>query len=938
MATPQISTIVIKKVDLNKQTTQNLQMSGFVGSKPVLDLRVDHNYEIVSSDIPDDLMFTSQQQVFTIEIQHKTEKLTRDLVAKRIIEYSVSDNKKTLEPLIQSVEIKQNGLRDLVTKQVTWQVPDENYYFDSVKSPILSGYTPDLSSVDSELIDIDCLETNIVVNYMPNPQIAKVNFVDNGKTLDTAQLTGLTGQLIVADDNLNNAIKQFIDKGYLIADNPLTKSELIFQDHTSIKIQLKHHLVNVTSIQPLTGEDIRSNLSKTVRRTIHFEGFTSKVQSHTFKRSAQFDYVTKKLNYSKWSSDAVFAQVVPPTKDGYDPSIDVIDELRVTPDSKNKDITVTYAPQARKIVIKLFDQTSNSELNRTELSGVVGQVIDFDLKSMLNKHGDYKLSDETLPTLEFDVKQPVKYYNINLAHKILTVSDPSNTSFNVDLLSKTITRTVNFNAPKQKNLEPVVQSHTFKRQAKIDLVTHKITYTPWENNITFDSVTPPKIEGYIATGSVSKVSVRVNNHSQTVNINYKAQRQTIKVNIFDKTLGKLIKTELLQGYTDELVSKRYKLDKLLNYPKYDIINNGLEDVFDNLTFKASAQEYNVSLKHKTVHLDALNGINPLTGADFSNQLTKTHKLVISYKAGKQTLLADKALDVKLNRSAELDLVTNNIKYNSWYLKNSGKVIQATDVDDYTPHVDSINIDSLNLLAGNSTYTFWYYLTKQTVQFDFVDVNTHETIDNVQADIYYADSNSKYDLGKKIEELTQKGYNVLTKDSKLTVGYDIHSFKPVREYTIKVSERELVDYDKHELKRTIIVNEPNSNRRIITQTAVLKQKRITNLVTGIIKKGEIIPSHFDAVIMTPILNYEVDHVLIPAKSVDENSKSETVYVTYSKLSPALTYSEHEQKTSFMRKLLILLGFDKSKSPDTQPKQLNKPDDGLDDGKAKSINSH
>src|SRR5699024_12478454 len=120
-------------------------------------------------------------------------------------------------------------------------------------------------------------------------------------------------------------------------------------------------------------------------------------------------------------------------------------------------------------------------------------------------------------------------------------------------LNKNVTRTIKVTDPQGK-VTTTTQTVHLTRSAMVDEVTGGITYGDWSTG-SFDGYDVPTIEGYRATQSnVDTAKVTSDTKNSEVNINYTANRQSIKINYVDNGKGRAtVKSDTLNGKTDETV-------------------------------------------------------------------------------------------------------------------------------------------------------------------------------------------------------------------------------------------------------------------------------------------------------------------------------------------------------------------------------------------------
>lgn len=173
----------------------------------------------------------------------------------------------------------------------------------------------------------------------------------------------------------------------------------------------------------------------------------SKVQSVTFKRSATKDLVTGKVTYGAWDpKTGTFAKVDSPTIAGYTASPLTVDAETVDPDkTQNSTIQVIYTANKATIEFDFIDTQDNNKVVKNQIfTGKTDQTLNVNVDSIIEQLGaTYSIDTSSIPESMTYKATPV-VIPVNMTHKVITV-DSSNPQ-GVDGLTKTITRTINYNA------------------------------------------------------------------------------------------------------------------------------------------------------------------------------------------------------------------------------------------------------------------------------------------------------------------------------------------------------------------------------------------------------------------------------------------------------------------------------------------------------------
>lgn len=170
----------------------------------------------------------------------------------------------------------------------------------------------------------------------------------------------------------------------------------------------------------------------------------SKVQTVSFKRSATKDLVTGKVTYGAWDpKSGTFEAVESPTIAGYTAVPTKVDAMTVDPD-KTQDTTVQVLYTANKatIVVNFIDtQDNNNVVQSKTFTGKTDQNVTYDFSDITPKLSNYNITD--LPKSGTYTANP-QTITVKLTHKVITAT--ADNAQGVSGLTKTVTRTINYNA------------------------------------------------------------------------------------------------------------------------------------------------------------------------------------------------------------------------------------------------------------------------------------------------------------------------------------------------------------------------------------------------------------------------------------------------------------------------------------------------------------
>ena len=153
-------------------------------------------YKLVSNNFNNNnYQADNSKNVFYVHFVHGSHAISDKKAITETIIYRMSDGSKAPDQVEKQVEFSRDGYNDEVTKQDHWNKWQPNKQsFSAVPTPEVTGYTPDIKSVEAKTVTAGDKDIAVTVTYTPDKQKAKVVFIDDTakKTLDTHDLTGVT--------------------------------------------------------------------------------------------------------------------------------------------------------------------------------------------------------------------------------------------------------------------------------------------------------------------------------------------------------------------------------------------------------------------------------------------------------------------------------------------------------------------------------------------------------------------------------------------------------------------------------------------------------------------------------------------------------------------------------------------------------------------------
>lgn len=416
-----------------------------------------------------------------------------------------------------------------------------NQDFKAVNTPQIQGYTADRASVTNTNVAYNSDPITETVTYNPDAQTAIVNFIDDdtGKVIKPVTLNGHTADT----DSYRTAsdIKSLENEGYeLVRDDYPTDGVVYDNDDNkdqTYTVHLKHGVETVTADQdrqvgtPINVNDPKGakypagvdkkSLTRTISRTINFvypDGTKHTYQdSQTYTATVKVDKVTGKIvpGSESWPQPKNFKPIASPTVKGYTPTKTSVVDNGVAYDSDPITETITYTPDAQKVMVNFVDDKTGKIVKPITLNGHTDETASYrttsDIQS-LEAQG-YVLVKDGYPAdgATYDNDDDVdQVYTIHLTHGTKQVQR-----------TKQISRTINFVDRSGHQLRPsIVQTKTFTQTGTQDLVTNEIVWDPIDAQ-TFTSLTVPVINGYQASpATVPAAQVTFTDQDSTVNVEY----------------------------------------------------------------------------------------------------------------------------------------------------------------------------------------------------------------------------------------------------------------------------------------------------------------------------------------------------------------------------------------------------------------------------------
>ena len=871
----------VKSDTLNGKTDQTVKTG----------ITIPENYSIVGTT-PSEYTFKANGNTdITVHLKHVIDTTSEEKTVTRTIKVTDPTGKVTTIP--QTTKVTRTVSTDKVTNQKTygdWTTSS----FDSYDVPTIEGYTASQSTVDEAIVDGNSKDSEVNISYTANPQSIKINYVDsdnNGSVVKSDTLSGKTDQTVKTDIT--------IPDGYVIEGNVPTGYTFKASGNTDITVKLKHGTTIVAPDNPKTTNDKlpdnpnknypsgvgQNDLNKTVTRTIKVTNPQGKVTTETqtvhLTRTATVDEVTGNVTYSDWSTGSFDSYDVPEIE-GYTATQSKVDTAKVTSDTQNSEVNVTYTANPQSIKVNYVDSDNNDSVVKSDtLSGKTDQTV----KTGITIPDGYVVEGSVPNDYTFKAKDNTDI-TVKLKHGTTTVTANNPKTINDKLpdnptksypegvgqndLNKTVTRTIKVTTPDGKTTTTIQTVH-LTRTATVDEVTGKVTYGDWSTG-SFDSYDVPSVEGYTASqDKVDTATVTSDTQNSEVNITYTANPQSIKVNYVDSDNGgAMVKSEALSGKTDETVKTN------ITIPDGYVVEG---NVPTDYTFKASENpDITVKLKHGTTTVtpdkpkttgDKLpdnpnkNYPNGVGQNDLNKTVTRTIK--VTNPQGKVTTTTQ---TVHLTRSATVDEVTGNITYGDW-ATGSFDSYNVPVIEGYTATQSKVDTATVTSDTQNSEVNISYTANPQSIKINYVDDDKGGT--TVKSDA----------LNGKTDETVKAGIAIPENYTVVGTAPSDYTFKAKDNVDITVHLKHVIDTTSEEktITRTIKVTNPNGGVMTIPQSAKSTRTVSTDKVTGEVTYGDWSKADLDGYDVPLIEGYTASQPSVAKTTVDGNVPDSEVNITY-----------------------------------------------------------
>lgn len=933
--------IELSIIDTTDDTKEIKTIYGKAGSQvkitKYLSKWLNNGYELADKKNTGMVSFKETPQKIQIELKHQYRSVSRKKKVIETIKYSSTDDLINKQPKIQTLIFKQNGYQDAVNKRISWDHKPIVKQFEEVPFPEISGYSPDTDEDSTPAIQIQVdednwnsnLDVNKIVNYKPDTQEIAFKILD--RTINKSFVKKIHGKTnTISRYSIKPIIDQFIKHGgFKVVKNEAVGQVLKFKPKKQIfNIVIEHEQQTLTVNEPVvknTGKSYKDELEKTVRRIISFKfdnEFTKKTkdsvaQKAHFTRTGLYDLATKKIEFSKWKP---IEQYIPsyrvPSVAGYKVEPTTLASTKVTPESEDIDTEIVYKPLPRSIVILLRDDDLHRTLAKKPFTGKADEPLtkyDYKKDAVLLKNAGYDVNEHTFDSAKNAVFDPnIQEKKIVIAlhhtHQKVSLEHPVNPKKDEDLsdmLSKTITRTIKYELPDTLTSFPENTEHkqelTFTRTGLVDMVTGKVAYSSWSPSQEFPALKIPEVAGYTTTSENTEISAKLipakkitaNSNDSFVEITYKPEKQTIHLVIADETTKKIIGHKDIQGFTDTPIPDSINsnaIEDLYVQNGYQIVSDPFSEISMFEPHEGNYFKCEIRVKHSYASVDVTDPINPKTDEDMKAELSRTKSFVVNYKyyGGKEASKPN-VQQMKLVRTATIDMVTGKPKFDDWTITNDLSEVVSPKIEGYTPNKAVVEApDRIKENSNEFSKTVTYLINEQHVTLNFVDKNKKNV---AEAEIVLNLNDKKPQrVENYLSKATNLGYGInKNQDYPKELVYD--KDKPdSRVFYINVHETFIENTESRNITRQITFNFPNGTTNKNIQITTLKCHVSISNVTKKQTYSKWSTGFWDEVNVPEIPNYhavvEKDNntVMISQISrevINEDTKSSSIVVNYKK---------------------------------------------------------
>lgn len=915
-----IQKVVVNYIDdVAKQTLKSDQLTGLSGAnvnyttKNLIDSYRRQGYELVSDDTKgDNLGFDTDanvDQIYNVHLTHHKSDASRQSIVNETINYVFAKDNKQAAPSYhaKAIVFTQTGTKDDVTGEVVWELIDSQS-FASVKSPLIAGYTADITEVPAVEVHFGDKDAVKTVTYKANQQKLDVVFIDDvtGQVFKTVTKTG------DSDTNSGYSTKADID-GYkanhydLTSDSTNGKS-LVF-DHDDTKDQ--HYEVHLTHHQ--------SDVSRqsTVNEVIHYV--------YADGNKASDDYVAKPISFTQtgtkddvadtivWNKvdSQQFAKIASPVIDGYTPDLFEVSAQTVSFGDQDIVKTVTYHANEQRLKVVFIDDTDNKMLQTINKIGSSdtdsGYNTKADVDGYVTKHYVLVSDDTDGKSLVFDhADDQDQYYEVHLKHGVHNIND----------VSKVSERIVYQLKDGAKVFGDYLTSVSFTRDGYHDDVTDLDHWNAWQpgDSQVFAKVDSPQKQGYTPDRiQIEAIDVKPGDKDVNKVVIYTPDEQKIVVNYIDDDAKKMLHTDNLTGLSNQISDYMTKptIDNFISQ-HYVLVSDDTKAqklVFDHDDDKD--QVYNVHFKHTHQQVTDNSKVNEVVHYVFAN--------------GKMAYADFNAQPIEFTRTGSKDLVTNEIIWKNWTSDNQqfNEVISPI-IAGYIPSMTIVNAIKVNAGDKDVVQTVTYVPNRQAMVINYTDDVTGKIL-HTDTLTGVSDQTSDYTTKPTIDNYVSQHYKLVSDDTKGQVLTFDHDDVKTQVYDVHLT------HDHSNVSQQSTVNETINYvyQGGVTAADSYKAKPIVftqtgdkDEVTGEVTWNKVDAQQFTSVKSPVISGFTADITEVPAQTVNFGDNDIVKAVTYKADSQKLAVDFIDDTTGKTLQSVVKYGLSNESSDYNTVSDINK----------------
>ena len=792
------------------------------------------------------------KNAFEVHLIHGTKNVQRTQKITETVNYQMDDGSKAPAANIQSVDFTQDGVQDLVTNNIDWKAIAP-HQFKEVITPVMTGYTPDITSIPVITVNFGDKDISKIVTYKANAQTAKISYIDDntGATLKTDNANGKFNQAISFGD-VDGAIKGFEDKGYQLKSNSFKGQKYQADNNSNVfEVHLVHGTKNVQRTQKI-NETVNYQMDDGSQAP------STNTQSVNFTQNGVQDLVTNNIDWKATESQQ-FKTVDSPALTGYTPDIASVPAMTVNFGDKDINKTVTYKANPQSAKITYIDDNTGKTLKVDDANGKFNQVIDFanmnsDIKDFENQ--GYVLKSNSFNGQNYQADNAQNTFEVHFTHGTKNVQRQD-----------TITETVKYQYDNGTLAhENNVQTLNFTQDGVQDLVTKNIDWKPTDAQ-EFKQVDTPTIYGY--TPDITSISAtKVNFGDGDINkvVTYQANNQTANIHYVDDMTGDSIGNSTANGKFGTVIDFGNVNDKINTFKNlgYQLVSNG----FNGQTYQADNSK-NVYYVHFT---------HGIKNVQRNKQITETIKY--QYENGQQAQ-PDSVQTVSFNENGSQDLVTKKI---NWFndAPQQFKAVNTPAITGYTADIDNIPAVVVGYDNDNINKVVTYKANSQTAKINYIDDTTDKVIKTDTANGKFNQAISFSETPTNVvNDLIKRGYKLVSNSFN---GQTYQNDNSKNEFTVHLAHNTKNVSKQNTVTRTInyLDNDGKAIQTPTVETVTFTQNGITDLVTGNTTWNTPSSQTFEAVTSPTIKGFgKPDVEVVKAQTVNFNDQNAVVNVHYPK---------------------------------------------------------